>query len=106
MKLCPFCAEEIQDEAIKCKHCGEFLNQVQKPKVPDPWYYRTSIVVLAASLVGPLALPLVWINPRYSLLMKILITVVILALSWWTFMFVQQLMVQLKQSLSTFGVSL
>jgi len=30
MKECSFCRELIQDGAIKCKHCGEFLNKKKK----------------------------------------------------------------------------
>ena len=57
----------------------------EKPNIK--WYFKTQWVVFAFLCVGPLALPLIWFHPRYRPITKIVITAVIILLTYYSSVF-------------------
>ena len=62
---------------------------MDNPKQPK-WYFKTWTLVFSFLAAGPFMLPLVWKNPRFSLKLKIIISVIVLALTWFLFKFMEK----------------
>ena len=50
-------------------------------KAEDKWYFTTTAMIMLFLCLGPLALPICWINPRLTRKNKIIITVIVVAVS-------------------------
>jgi len=62
MKKCPFCAEDIQSDALKCKHCGEWLTENRSNVESDSRYSR---LASAAENALPINIDNILLNKEY-----------------------------------------
>ena len=49
----------------------------------DKWYFQTYVLVIAILCFGSLALPLLWFNPRFSWKMKVIISALVITLTYY-----------------------
>lgn len=73
---CPSCGKTIDAQDAFCRHCG------RRQAAAGQWYHSPrSILILAFTVLGPFAIPLIWRSPRMGTAMKWFLTLVITAVT-------------------------
>jgi uncharacterized membrane protein YvbJ len=73
--LCPYCKEEIQDGAVKCKHCGSMISEARNILAAStattvsadayteysqvPWYRQNWFFILSCLIFAPVGVSLI-----------------------------------------------
>lgn len=79
MQKCPLCDKEIEESAVKCAHCGVALDK--KPQYK--WYFKNMSLIITFFCVGPFVLPLIWFNPRFSNRVKLILTIIVIIVTYY-----------------------
>lgn len=113
---CGQCSEMLDPRDNFCRHCGWMTKagaanvkigrlSAPVPLKPPSWTENVVIVLLALSLIGPLAIPMLWRSRRFTRGWKIGLTLAVLAVTvfacWYT---VKAINAALDQALQQSGL--
>ena len=94
---CPKCGLIIEETDNFCRYCGRSLK-------PGRGFLNSHVgIILLMLVVGPFALPLVWMSKRIGLLAKIIYTVLMLIMGYYLVVAcvqVYQMTFQMMQSMT------
>ena len=107
-ETCSGCGALIRTAAKFCDQCGRVRATSQDPAATQRvrWYYNIWFVLFTLFFVaGPLGLPLVWKNPRFSRTVKTVLTLAMVVYTYFliilTFKMFHAVMNQVNQFNST-----
>jgi len=75
----------------------EFLVMDLDKKRQGKWYFKSPSLVIAFLFVGPFALPLVWLNPDFSVKKKSVITLIVIIITYFLGILVNNSLKSIKE---------